>query len=393
LIEGLRGYLALWVLVCHVLWASAYEATDFSIVGQLIREGRYAVQIFLILSGFVIFFLLDHQKESYGQFIVRRFFRLYPLFLLMFVIAIPVSRVLLWDHVNATQFFAPDRAAGLSARIDSWWDNIHWHSFLHLTMLHGLVPESILPGAPGAFLEPAWSISLEWQFYLIAPVAFALACSARPSRRLLLCAAVAGIFLARPFWPKVQFGAALPFHLEYLFLGGASYFLYRHCGDKKLSDITFPVACCVAFFIARAGPRSLNLGPICLWIVFLGLLLENRSSLSARFLSPLFNSPWAQYLGSISYSIYLSHFLVLACAQYVLLNVAPGFTQPQHFWALLVLTFTGTLLVSAFLYAYVELPGMRLGRRLAADLGVRQRTRARFRRQEMARPAPPPPAV
>lgn len=37
-------------------------------------------------------------------------------------------------------------------------------------MFHGAVPEVLVKDAPGAFLEPAWSISLEWQFYLVAPL-------------------------------------------------------------------------------------------------------------------------------------------------------------------------------------------------------------------------------
>ncbi|MST94839.1 MAG: acyltransferase, partial [Pedosphaera sp.] len=43
-----------------------------------------AVDIFLILSGFVIFNLLD-RGETYGVFITRRFFRLFPAFLLSLV--------------------------------------------------------------------------------------------------------------------------------------------------------------------------------------------------------------------------------------------------------------------------------------------------------------------
>lgn len=50
----------------------------------------YAVDVFIILSGFVIFYLLDHQHLSYRVFICRRFFRLAPLFFLVVLIAIPI---------------------------------------------------------------------------------------------------------------------------------------------------------------------------------------------------------------------------------------------------------------------------------------------------------------
>src|SRR4051794_7077197 len=40
----------------------------------------------------------------------------------------------------------------------------------HLTMLHSAIPDYILPGSASAILNPAWSISPAWQFYLIAPL-------------------------------------------------------------------------------------------------------------------------------------------------------------------------------------------------------------------------------
>ena len=38
----------------------------------------------------------------------------------------------------------------------------------HLTMTHGLFPDGVLPGAWVAFLGTAWSLSTEWQFYVLA---------------------------------------------------------------------------------------------------------------------------------------------------------------------------------------------------------------------------------
>src|SRR5689334_15384840 len=79
LIEGMRAYLALWVLLCHTLWFSGYTQQVLSGPAKLLVEGRCAVDVFIIISGFVIFFLLDHQRDTWRPFIVRRFFRLFPL--------------------------------------------------------------------------------------------------------------------------------------------------------------------------------------------------------------------------------------------------------------------------------------------------------------------------
>ena len=47
-----------------------------------------------------------------------------------------------------------------------WWQ----HILVHLTMLHAIVPSAWLPSSQFAFLPPAWSISLEFQLYLVAPL-------------------------------------------------------------------------------------------------------------------------------------------------------------------------------------------------------------------------------
>jgi peptidoglycan/LPS O-acetylase OafA/YrhL len=44
------------------------------------------------------------------------------------------------------------------------------HVVAHLTMLHGAISNNLLPWSDYAFNSPAWSISVEWQFYLLAPL-------------------------------------------------------------------------------------------------------------------------------------------------------------------------------------------------------------------------------
>ena len=53
------------------------------------RHGALAVNCFMIISGFVIFMLLDQKKEHYGFFILRRFFRIFPVYPVLFLLALP----------------------------------------------------------------------------------------------------------------------------------------------------------------------------------------------------------------------------------------------------------------------------------------------------------------
>ena len=372
LVEGLRAYLALWVLVCHVLWASGYEAEALAGLPKLIRLGQYAVDLFIIISGFVIVLSLDKERETYLQFIVRRFFRLFPVFIVLFVVAIPLSQVDLWNLSHASQYVKLGQIEYRSDILKSWWENIQWNIPLHLLMLHGTVPNVLLKDAPGAFLAPAWSVSLEWQFYLIVPLVYAWSVNGRLGRHLSLCALCLVLVPAtRYVLPTVRFGAALPFHVEYFFLGAASYFIYERRAAHQLSDTAFPVACCLAVFLFNLSDRAWSLIPIVLWIAFLGLLLEHPHSYSTRLVSPLFTNPFVLYLGRISYSLYLSHMLVMIVIQYTLLTWAPYLSRIVHFVVLLVCTTVVTISVSRLLYRFLEAPGIYAGRSLARRLADR----------------------
>ena len=381
-IEGLRAYLALWVLVDHVLWVAGYWQdtlaalpTMYAILARLIASGSYAVDLFIIISGFVIMHLLDKQGEPYMPFIVRRFFRLFPVFIALFIVAIPLSQVDLWNLTHSSQYLTPEKIDSRAANLASWWENIHWNIPLHLTMFHGAVPEVLVKDAPGAFLVPAWSISLEWQFYLVAPLVYACAVSARPYCRIGLCALCVVLVLAsRYVLPTVAYGAALPFHVEFFFLGAVSYFFYQRLLAHQRSDIAFPVACCLALFLFVLSGHAWALFPVGLWIVFMGLLLEHPSSFSSTLVSPLLTNPIVQYLGRISYSLYLSHIVVIIMIQYALLMWAPHLSKIVHFGVLLAGTTAVTIAVSAVLYRYLEVPGMEAGRALARRYAARRNT-------------------
>jgi peptidoglycan/LPS O-acetylase OafA/YrhL len=389
-VEGFRAYLALWVVICHALWASGYEPAMLSGLPSLLRQGDLAVEVFVIISAFVIFLLLDTKRLSFVPFIVRRFFRLFPLFVVLFIIAIPISKVSLWNATHAGAYLTPQHIDHQVLRIESWWQNLEWHAPLHLLMLQGAVPETLLSDSPGAFLDPAWSVSLEWQFYLVAPLAFGLAVSSRPFRRIALYLGCGLLFLAaRGVLPPVKYGAALPYHVEYFFVGAVSYFIYRSYSGRARAANPFLLGCCVALVLVGAGgDEPLRFVPLALWIAFLGLMLEDRSTISWRIVSSLFTNRIAQGLGRISYSIYLSHMLLLAIVQYALLRWAPDLGRAAHFGVLLALTAVGTILASMFLYQYLEAPGISVGRALTQRLeGIHAPGRGPRTTAPRARPA------
>jgi len=373
-IEGLRGYLALWVVVCHVFYVTGITGDSLSGLPKLLRQGDLAVDLFIIVSGFVIFMCLDTQVASYRQFVIQRFWRLFPLFIVLFAVAIPLSSLEMSNMELAPQFHPPAEFATTTVMHQGWWDHFEWNVVLHVLMLNGLVPDRVMPGAPGAFLVPAWSVSLEWQFYLVAPLAYAMAMGARRWQRIALLTFCAASFLAARYaLPPVDFGAALPFHVEYFALGAASYVLYRRRSMIVQRDVWLAGALVLSMLVLSMYKLSWGLIPIALWIAFLGVLLEPSGSWSSRLATPWFTNPVSRHLGKISYSVYLSHYLLIFVLQRALLVGLPQLDRAAHFWVLLAATFAATIALSTLLYRFIEAPGIRAGRILSRDLGIPSR--------------------
>jgi peptidoglycan/LPS O-acetylase OafA/YrhL len=97
----------------------------------------------------------------------------------------------------------------------------------------------------------------------------------------------------------------------------------------------------------------------------MGIILEPSNSFFARMLTPLFTNRFSLWIGKISYSVYLSHALVLGIGQYMLMKYCPTLTQKEFFVVLLLITLTTTLLFSSLLYRTIEAPFIEIGRQLA----------------------------
>lgn len=219
--ESLRGLMALWVVMGHVaLTFNIPDLGENSLWKMLGQNGR-AVNVFIILSGFVIFHLLNTKKEGYSRYIARRFLRLFPAYLVCLFLSVAMLYVsieaLLSIECPTTRIL--QRIAIFQASLADFW----LHLMAHLTLLHGLIPQRFLPFTDYAFIGQAWSISVEWQFYLIAPIVFSL--STMPKYRyigmLILTITCIILFYARHIFGLGFVGA----RVEYFIIGCASFFI------------------------------------------------------------------------------------------------------------------------------------------------------------------------
>jgi peptidoglycan/LPS O-acetylase OafA/YrhL len=211
------------------------------------------------------------------------------------------------------------------------------------------------------FLGPAWSLSLEWQFYLVAPLVIYLIGRSELSRVALSLGAVVawvayqkglfGSFLQPSFLP----GAALPFGVGI----ATRLIIYRL---PRLH--AYPIAAIViACLLVPLGPRIL---PFYAWAVFVTwMLLEKpRTPLSVhinRVFVVMFESRIARYIGDISYPIYLAHAPMVQLLGYICVQRL-HFGMTQTLLATLVSVPIGTVLVAALIHKYVEQPFINLGK-------------------------------
>ena len=365
--ESLRGALSFGCFSrmsgLHTAITSALN-WPMKLFGLFNGTAGFAVYVFMILSGFVIFFLLDKGREGYFRFIFRRFFRLYPVFMLAFVVGIFLNPMQEYIHSHASWKDNPwiqDQL--LLTHTDRAY--LFQHVLTHIPMLHGMVPDNIIPRSFAAFSGPGWSISVEWQFYLVAPFLFLI------SRRLagmIAFGVVAALCLFLPWvFPAFNHGEPmrgfLVSQLHWFFLGTAFFYWYkdfpglsrREAMIRKVVTVLvlLYLLCWTYFFI-----------PIFIWLFFYGLVVWNRRNPGslAKHAVRLFDAPWLQYLGQISYPVYLLHWPIIIVESRLLLAWKPQIDRLLAYPILLVTVPLTTVLVAHFVHLWIELPTIQWAR-------------------------------
>jgi len=177
-LDGARAF-AVLVVVIHHAWLGRCglfrsdcqpdltgEPLSVHALGLIFGHGDLGVDIFFVLSGYLIFSVLHRAlgrrghsiRETVGRFLVRRFLRLYPALALM----IPLNMA----------FFAllPGIDAGAGPLLEGCRAHA-WTNYLlvnNVTAIGGSVLQ--LGGASLGCVPWTWSIAIEWQFYLLSPL-------------------------------------------------------------------------------------------------------------------------------------------------------------------------------------------------------------------------------
>ena len=308
-LDGVRGLAILMVIGSHA-FESNYESGRGLVlfIGTFLHYGYLGVDLFFVLSGFLITgILFDSLKDDgyFRKFYARRALRIFPLYYGVLVVCLLLTYPL---HLQ--------------------WKGMGW---LLLFYLQNLRPMQIMTFSAGSWvaLFHFWSLAVEEQFYLVWPAVVFLV---RSKRRLLIVtlAGSAGALLLRV---GLLLGGASPFAMhvtmvcraDSLLLGGAFAMLYRSRAWMRVERVApwgfvgaagMMVASILLLEPKLAAYPKWNI----LWMAgcrytvlavgfsFLLAWSLREGSVCKRF----FEVRWLRFLGKYSYGLYVLHVLVLA---------------------------------------------------------------------------------
>jgi peptidoglycan/LPS O-acetylase OafA/YrhL len=335
-LTGIRAYAAIWVMLLHLQFSSGVMLE----LGPVIKHGFWAVDVFFVLSGFILSLLYARKFEAgpravYRDYLVARFARIYPLHVaaLLVLLACFTVRALVVDTPHPP---------GFDLR----------HFWLNLGLLHAWGYADQL-----SWNYPSWSISCEWFAYLLLTPLLALGLRrwAAPACLLLAAAGWTVLYLAvhaqnERIGELTISWAVLRIASEFL-LGYALYRVHvRYRWPAWLSDVMAlgGLIGLIALTVLPAG-YEFWLAPA---IALLLLGLARTGPLGQC----LFANRAAVFWGERSYSIYMLHAVVQ-----IVSNLALGFLNievPRGLlpWLLFLVLSVAVLLASHLAYEWLELP-------------------------------------
>jgi peptidoglycan/LPS O-acetylase OafA/YrhL len=358
-LDGLRGLAILLVLIWHYLVAAAQvpPATTASYVLALGRLTWSGVDLFFVLSGFLIGgILLDNRDSStyFKTFYVRRLYRILPMYFLL------LSVCFTFQHLQSGSQFG---------------HLFPWFAYLTFTQNLWMAVTGTL-GAP--FLAVTWSLAIEEQFYLSLPFLIRYV----KSRRLPYLIAVL-ILLAPALrllfyftWPHAQMApfALMPCRADSLLLGVGAACLVRsrHAWLATNGYVLLPALMLLGCGVLYLTKISMQFNSLLLnsigytWIAlfYVCVLLLVISHQLSFFRNPLFI-----WLGSVAYGVYLLHQAVAGTLFHGLARSEPQLSNLRDF-GIASLSLVVTLILAAISWTYFEKPMVKRGQRWNYELAT-----------------------
>jgi peptidoglycan/LPS O-acetylase OafA/YrhL len=367
-LDGLRGTAVLMVVFFHF-----FPRQGTGVFAIPASFGWMGVDIFFVLSGFLITSILDQQRGAdhyYRNFYVRRLLRLAPLYYFLFLLMLVLTP----------------------------WLHIHWqpsHLLLAFYCANYVLPLNSEVAKMGPFQGfHFWSLSVEEQFYLIWPWIV----GSRLSRQTLRWICVAGIILAplvrlallharvSPAWAYTS----LPTRMDSLLMGALLALIPRPSLRTARWTTVFSVLS--LGIVVRAGHSAFfqsrpmqGVGYSVLAVLAASILTLSLYPTTMAY--RIFSTKILRFYGKYSYGLYLWHYLFLK--QYDAFRIWVERKIPSVPLAGIV-SFTIMLLVSTLIavlsYRFIEQPFLRRKLAFSSERPISVRERQEARRSETTKP-------
>lgn len=333
--EGLRGFAVFLVFLVHYTTLVAPWVIKDSPLDEVLRivrvMGNAGVDLFFVLSGYLIYGSLLARRQLFLDFIRRRIARIYPAFCAVFALYLILS------------FLYPAESKLPKAALDAWL--YLCQNFLLLPGLFAIEP----------IVTVAWSLSYEMMYYLVIPVIMALF-GLRARSRAFRVAFFLLVGIAMAAYLAVYGG-----HVRLImFIVGILLYEALQDGSIPAPRSRFALLALLGGLIATVLPFIGNGAAVVkelllCWsfgIVCYTCFLHPDGALARGFSrTPL------RWLGNMSYSYYLLHGLTLKAGFMFLFAAVP---QVKYSTLAVIVAMPGmfalTLLSSACLFLLIERP-------------------------------------
>jgi peptidoglycan/LPS O-acetylase OafA/YrhL len=355
-LDGLRAVSVLLVILGHAtslqLYFGGYQFKDW-----LWIPGKFGVVMFFCISGILISYLLDQERDRDGDINIKRFYirraaRIWPLY---FMVVIP----------------------GIALNLALSGTSLH----TEMGFLDYFFMAAILPGFADRpmFIGPTWSIGIEESFYAVYPLMVRYM-----TRRTLAATLFAitfspeifgllgrytcpGSLCSVRFWWSPEWYACIA-------IGCLTYQIYSAKIDWLNRLMFSPAVQCIAFCAVAVTTSAAvfaekffayRIDAVIFSVVAINAALNPGSILQIR--SRLMN-----YIGKISYGMYMLHVYCVCAALMICWLFFKGDTFPYQNLIVSMLTLTFTIVVAKLSYDYVENPIRSLARRTEAASDLAQ---------------------
>lgn len=356
-LDGLRGVAVLSVLICHFFVpeistiAAALSAALPASVPPLLLHGDLGVEIFFVLSGFVISYTVLDQRVSpgfTGRFVARRALRLDPPYYVALIIMLTVTAMNCQTGLTG----AWHQSGGVGTALANMF-------YLH-DLLHYPTP-----------LDISWSLCLEIQFYLTFIL---ISASAQRLARIRSPKNKDGITRRETVWFLTLMLPLMGFSL-------ACWFPETNRFDFLGTWFRFALGVLTCWtFTRRISPRWFYLAMLCTGIP--AILSNDVRGIAVvvtagtiyyvaitRRLTTWLSGPAIQFLGKISYSLYLIH---LAAGIFIV-NLAWKYVPhtPTNALLLVPVGMASAIVGSMLIFTLFERPSVSVSQRMKKNPATR----------------------